>query len=62
MIAAAFTGGDEDRIDDAEDKDIGELKFYLKSWNDTDTTPYFKLLKSRPCSTGDLLSKDSGQD
>ena len=59
MIAAAFTGGAEDY---AEDKDIGELKFYHKSWNDTDVMPRFTQLRSRPCSTSDLISKDLGQE
>ena len=61
MIAAAIIGsetGDGTTPNLYDDKDIGEIKFYIKSW-DRNSTIHFKELRSRPCTNDDLIPKEN---
>ena len=54
-IAATFTGPNINSGSQV-DLDIGELKYYLKSWDETDTNPKFTALKTRLCTRNDLIT------
>ena len=53
-VAAAFWGTGVHNV--IEDPEIGQLKFYLKWWDNPSEIPKFRQLASRDCNEADFDS------